>query len=43
MGKKFRMKNKGNFNFGNTGNFDIKTVTKAQSVATAKLKKKKRK
>ena len=34
------MKNKGNFNFGNKGNFDFKTVTKDQSVADHLIKKK---
>ena len=38
----FNMKNKGNFNFSNTGNFDFNTVTKDQSIATTKLKKKKK-
>jgi|TARA_R110001606_G_scaffold380594_2_gene541203 hypothetical protein len=43
MAKKFKMKNKGNFNFGNKGIFDIKTETKDQSVVLAdKTKKKKR-
>ena len=33
MTKKFNMKSKGNFNFGNKGNYDINTVTKDQSVS----------
>jgi hypothetical protein len=31
----FNMKNKGNFDFGNKGIFDIKTETKDQSVVEA--------
>ena len=33
--KGFNMKNKGNFDFGNKGIFDIKTETKDQSVVEA--------
>ena len=43
MAKKFKMKNKGNFNFGNKGIYDIKTVTKDQSVVEADKPKKKKK
>ena len=35
MAKKFNMKSKGNFDFGNKGIYDIKTETKDQSVVDA--------
>ena len=35
MAKKFNMKSKGNFDFGNKGIYDIKTETKDQSVVEA--------
>ena len=38
----FNMKNKGNFDFGNKGIYDIKTETKDQSVVEADKPKKKK-